>query len=213
MAGASILPCSRSSATSCCAGTSSSSPIAVVIGAAFGAVVTAFVASFITPLIAAIGGKPDFSALAFTINGSRFTYGAFFNALLSFLIIAAVIFFFVVRPLNALMARLKPEPAGRPRRPAVPGVPVGHPGGGPSLRVLHRGGPRCLTWSACASRRPTRSRSRGGCGRPRAARSPSRATWWLMTAGLRGRRGQQRRRDWARIRTSTPRGRSSPRTA
>jgi large conductance mechanosensitive channel len=85
--------------------------VAVVIGAAFGAVVTAFVASFVTPLIAAIGGKPDFSSLAFTINGSRFTYGAFFNALLSFLIIAAVVFFFVVRPLNALMARMKPEPA------------------------------------------------------------------------------------------------------
>jgi large conductance mechanosensitive channel len=84
--------------------------IAVVIGAAFGALVTSFVASFITPLIAAIGGKPDFSTLAFTINGSRFTYGSFFNALLSFLIIAAVIFFFVVRPLNTLMARLKPEP-------------------------------------------------------------------------------------------------------
>jgi large conductance mechanosensitive channel len=85
--------------------------VAVVVGAAFGALVTAFVASFITPLIAAIGGKPDFSTLAFTINGSRFTYGSFFNALLSFLIIAAVIFFFVVRPLNALMTRFKPEPA------------------------------------------------------------------------------------------------------
>lgn len=85
--------------------------VAVVMGAAFGAVVTAFVASFITPLVAALGGEPDFSALAFTINGSKFTYGAFFNALLSFLIIAAVVFFFVVRPLNTLMARLKPEPA------------------------------------------------------------------------------------------------------
>jgi large conductance mechanosensitive channel len=85
--------------------------VAVVMGAAFGAVVTAFVASFVTPLIAAIGGKPDFSALAFTINGSRFTYGAFFNALLSFLIIAAVVFFLVVRPLNTLMTRLRPEPA------------------------------------------------------------------------------------------------------
>ncbi len=85
--------------------------VAVVIGAAFGALVTAFVASFVTPLLAAIGGEPDFSDLAFTINGSRFTYGAFFNVLLSFLIIAAVIFFFVVRPLNALMARLEPEPA------------------------------------------------------------------------------------------------------
>ena len=85
--------------------------VAVVMGAAFGAVITAFTASFITPLIAAIGGEPDFSALAFTINGSKFTYGAFFNALLSFLIIAAVVFFFVVRPLNALMSRMKPEPA------------------------------------------------------------------------------------------------------
>ena len=85
--------------------------VAVVMGAAFGAVVTAFTASFVTPLIAAIGGKPDFSTLSFTINGSRFTYGVFFNALLSFLIIAAVVFFFVVRPLNRMMARLKPEPA------------------------------------------------------------------------------------------------------
>ena len=92
--------------------------VAVVIGAAFGALVTAFVASFVTPLIAAIGGKPDFSPLAFTINGSRFTYGAFFNALLSFLIIAAVIFFLVVKPLNAVAARRKaheePEPEAQP---------------------------------------------------------------------------------------------------
>ena len=87
--------------------------VAVVIGAAFGAVVTAFVASFVTPLIAAIGGNPDFSALAFTINGSRFTYGAFLNALISFLSIAAVIFFFIVKPMNTLMARAaaKDEPA------------------------------------------------------------------------------------------------------
>ena len=85
--------------------------VAVVIGAAFGALVAALVSSFITPLIAAMGGKPDFSALAFTINGSRFTYGVFLNALISFLIVAAVIFFFVVRPLNLLMARFKPEPA------------------------------------------------------------------------------------------------------
>jgi large conductance mechanosensitive channel len=85
--------------------------VAVVIGAAFGALVTALVSSFITPLIAAIGGKPDFSALAFTINGSKFTYGVFLNAVISFLIIAAVVFFLVVRPLNTLMARLKPEPA------------------------------------------------------------------------------------------------------
>ena len=83
--------------------------IAVVIGAAFGALVTAFVSSFVTPLIAAIGGKPDFSALDFTVNGSRFTYGAFINALLSFLIIAAVVFFLIVRPLNALMEHKRTE--------------------------------------------------------------------------------------------------------
>jgi large conductance mechanosensitive channel len=81
--------------------------VAVVIGAAFGALVTAFVADFITPLIAAIGGKPDFSALSFTINGSRFSYGHFLNALISFLIIAAVVFFFVVKPVNALLERMQ----------------------------------------------------------------------------------------------------------
>ena len=85
--------------------------IAVVLGAAFGALVTSFVANLVTPLIAAVGGQPDFSELTFTINSSQFRYGAFLNALLSFLIIAAVIFFFVVRPLNALMARMKPETA------------------------------------------------------------------------------------------------------
>src|SRR4051794_7760816 len=87
--------------------------VAVVIGAAFGAVVTSFVASFVTPLIAAIGGKPDFSALAFTINGSRFTYGAFLNVLIAFLSIATVIFFLIVKPMNTLMARMtrKEEPA------------------------------------------------------------------------------------------------------
>jgi large conductance mechanosensitive channel len=83
--------------------------IAVVIGAAFGAVVTALVSSFITPLVAAIGGKPDFSALAFTINGSRFTYGVFLNALISFLILATVVFFLIVRPLNALMDHMRTE--------------------------------------------------------------------------------------------------------
>jgi large conductance mechanosensitive channel len=91
--------------------------VAVVIGAAFGAIVTAFVADFVTPLIAAMGGKPDFSALSFTINDSVFRYGHFINALISFLIIAAVVFFFVVRPLNALQARFKTEPdVERPTR-------------------------------------------------------------------------------------------------
>jgi large conductance mechanosensitive channel len=84
--------------------------VAVVVGVAFGAVVTAFVGDLITPLIAAIGGKQDFSALSFTINHSRFAYGAFLNALLAFVVIAAVIFFLVVKPVNALMARRKTEP-------------------------------------------------------------------------------------------------------
>ena len=87
--------------------------VAVVMGAAFGAVVTAFVGSFVTPLLAAIGGKPDFSTLAFTINGSRFTYGAFINALISFVAIAGVIFLFIVKPMNTLQARAaaKDQPA------------------------------------------------------------------------------------------------------
>jgi large conductance mechanosensitive channel len=83
--------------------------VAVVIGAAFGAVVTALVKDLVTPLIAAIGGQPDFSGLSFTIHGSRFMYGDFINAMISFLIIATVVFFFVVQPLNRLMGKLKPE--------------------------------------------------------------------------------------------------------
>jgi large conductance mechanosensitive channel len=81
--------------------------IAVVIGAAFGAVVAAFVADLVTPLIAAIGGQPDFADLKFTINGSEFKYGHFLNAIFSFLIIATVIFFGVVKPLNLLLSRRK----------------------------------------------------------------------------------------------------------
>jgi large conductance mechanosensitive channel len=87
--------------------------VAVLLGAAFGAVVTGFAASFVTPLIAAIGGKPDFGDLFFTINGARFTYGEFINVLISFLIVAGVVFFVVIKPMNAVMARIKrdDEPA------------------------------------------------------------------------------------------------------
>ena len=91
--------------------------VAVVIGTAFGALVSAFVKDLVTPLIAAIGGKPDFSQLTFTINDSRFLYGDFINALLAFLIVAAVVFFFVIKPTNLLMTRRKVEPAtGVPTR-------------------------------------------------------------------------------------------------
>lgn len=83
--------------------------VAVVIGAAFGAVVTALVRDFVTPLIAAIGGQPDFSGLSFTINNSKFMYGDFINALVSFVIIASVVFFFIVQPLNKLMSHMNPE--------------------------------------------------------------------------------------------------------
>src|SRR6185312_13506994 len=84
--------------------------VAVVIGAAFGAVVAALVKDLITPLIAAIGGKPDFSALFFTVNGSKFLYGDFINALIAFAIIAAVVYYLVFLPVNALMERLRPDP-------------------------------------------------------------------------------------------------------
>ena len=84
--------------------------VAVVIGAAFGAVVTALVADLLTPLIAAIAGKHDFSGLTFTLNGSVFRYGSFLNALVAFISIAAAVFFFVVRPVNALTRRLHTEP-------------------------------------------------------------------------------------------------------
>jgi large conductance mechanosensitive channel len=79
--------------------------VAVVIGAAFGAVVKAFVDNLITPLIAAIFGKPDFSGLAFTINGSIFKYGLFINALITFVLVAAAVYFVVVAPMNKLAER------------------------------------------------------------------------------------------------------------
>jgi large conductance mechanosensitive channel len=80
--------------------------VAVVIGTAFTAVVTAVVADLITPLIAAIGGKPNFAGLTFTVNHSKFLYGAFINAAVTFLIVAAVIYFLVVSPMAKIMARM-----------------------------------------------------------------------------------------------------------
>src|SRR5438874_4027213 len=84
--------------------------VGIVIGAAFGAVVAALVKDLITPLAAAVFGSHDFSTLAFTINGSRFAYGDFVNAVLAFVPIAAAVFFLVVKPVNALMARRRTEP-------------------------------------------------------------------------------------------------------
>jgi len=84
--------------------------VGVVIGIAFAAVISALVADLITPLIAAVGGKPDFGNLSFTINGSHFLYGHFINALITFVVIAAVVFYLVIVPVNALMARRRTEP-------------------------------------------------------------------------------------------------------
>ena len=84
--------------------------VAVIIGAAFGALVTALTRDIITPILAMIGGQPDFSKLSFTINKSHFFYGDFINAVLAFLILAAVIYFLVVLPMNTLLDRFKPAP-------------------------------------------------------------------------------------------------------
>ena len=92
--------------------------VAVVIGAAFKGIVDALVKDLITPLLAAIGGKPDFSAIVFTINGSQFLIGDFVNNIVSFIIIAAVIFFLVVKPMNIVMTRISRKTAtGTPPAP------------------------------------------------------------------------------------------------
>src|SRR5437667_8512812 len=85
--------------------------VGVVIGAAFATVVTAFTRDLLTPLIAALIGKPDFSAISFTIRGSVFALGDFINALISFLLVAAAVYFFVVTPVNALVSRMRKAPA------------------------------------------------------------------------------------------------------
>jgi large conductance mechanosensitive channel len=90
--------------------------VGVVIGAAFGTVVTALTKDLLTPLIAAIVGKPDFSAIVFTIHGTAFPIGDFINAAVSFLLVAAAVYFFVVTPVNALMARFK-DPAAPTTKP------------------------------------------------------------------------------------------------
>ena len=88
--------------------------IAVVIGVAFTAVITAFVKDLVTPLIAAIGGKPDFAGLYFTVNNSKFLFGDFLNVIIAFLVIAAVIYFLVVLPYQAFTERSRKEPPADP---------------------------------------------------------------------------------------------------
>ena len=85
--------------------------VGVVVGAAFAAVVTAFTKDLLTPLIAAIVGKPDFSAIHLTVNNSTFAVGDFINAAISFLLVAAAVYFFVVTPVNMLITRMRKAPA------------------------------------------------------------------------------------------------------
>ena len=103
--------------------------VAVVIGAAFGDVVAALVKDLLTPLIAAVAGKPDFSAIQFTVNGSRFLIGDFINAIVAFVLVAAAIYFFVVAPMNAIMARRKkgeapPDPTTKQCPECLSEVPI-----------------------------------------------------------------------------------------
>ncbi|HSU31297.1 MAG TPA: large conductance mechanosensitive channel protein MscL [Bryobacteraceae bacterium] len=104
--------------------------VAVVMGAAFGAVVTALVKDLITPIIAALVGKPDFSNIFFDVNHSRFLIGDFINAVVSFLLIGAAVYFFVVLPVNTLMARVRrgevpPDPTTKKCPECLSDVPIG----------------------------------------------------------------------------------------
>ena len=94
--------------------------VGVVVGAAFGGVVTAFTKDLLTPLIAAIAGKPDFSAIQFTVNGSKFLLGDFVNAIVSFVIVATAVYYFVVLPINALVSRARKEPPADPTTKKCP---------------------------------------------------------------------------------------------
>src|SRR5215472_12386005 len=103
--------------------------VAVVMGAAFGAVVTALVKDLITPLIAALIGKPDFSAIDFTVNGSKFALGDFINAIVSFILIGAAVYFFVVLPVNRILARIRrgeatPDPTTKKCPECLSDVPI-----------------------------------------------------------------------------------------
>ena len=94
--------------------------VGVVIGAAFGALVTAFVKDLLTPLIAAVAGKPDFSAFFFVVNGAKFAYGDFFNMVISFLLISAAVYFCVIVPVNKMVSRAHREPPADPATKKCP---------------------------------------------------------------------------------------------
>jgi large conductance mechanosensitive channel len=103
--------------------------VAVVIGGAFGALVTALVKDLVTPLIAALVGQPDFSAIVVSVNGSKLLVGDFMNAILAFVLVAAAIYFFVVVPMNRLTARLRrgepaPDPTTKKCAECLSDVPI-----------------------------------------------------------------------------------------
>ena len=94
--------------------------VGIVMGVAFGTVVTAFVKDLVTPLIAALFGKPDFGGLFFTVNNSKFTYGDFINALIAFVIVAGVLYFLVISPYAKFKARFEPAPVPEPEMRECP---------------------------------------------------------------------------------------------
>jgi large conductance mechanosensitive channel len=103
--------------------------VAVVMGGAFGAVVTALVKDLLTPFIAAIGGQPDFSAVGFTLNGAKFPIGDFLNSVISFLLVAAAVYFFIIAPVNAMVARMRrgeatPDPTSKKCPECLSDVPI-----------------------------------------------------------------------------------------
>jgi large conductance mechanosensitive channel len=120
--------------------------VAVVLGAAFGAVVTALVKDLLTPLVAALVGKPDFSAIGMTVNGSRFLIGDFINALLAFVLMAAAVYFFVVVPVNAWTARRRrgeapPDPTTKKCAECLSEVPIAARRCAFCTSEISRGGP------------------------------------------------------------------------
>jgi len=103
--------------------------VAVVIGGAFGGVVSSLVKDLLTPFIAALFGKPDFSAIAFEVNGSKFMVGSFINAVVSFLLIGSSVYFFIVAPMNALTERMRkgqppPDPTTRQCPECLSEIPI-----------------------------------------------------------------------------------------
>ncbi len=110
--------------------------VGIVVGVAFGALVKALIDDLIMPIIAAIIGKPDFSQLHFVIHNSVFLWGSFINAVINFVSVAAAVFFFVVQPVNKIMARYRSGAGPRPDHQEVPRVSERHPGRRQEVRLL-----------------------------------------------------------------------------